>query len=265
MTLALLVTAGLSGCAGLAGRGAAPTAGRAEPPAAPRSEPTRSEPSPTPAATPASPDSSRSTDSPRLAEEIARMTTEFAELQNALARLVEASQRHEDQLRALERRVGEMTVPGAAEAAVPRGFAPSQVSPAPPSLPSPTTEPAQELYDSGISRMRAGELDAALLLFQDLIANHATHPLRESAQLAAGDILYRQNDPQGALAEFETLLAAVPRGRRTAETLLKIGLCYRKLGKEERARRTWERLTREYPSTAQAREARVLLRRARAR
>ena len=258
MALALLVTAGLSGCAGL-------LPGRSEPPAAPRSEPARSEPAPTPAPAPASLGSSRPADSPRLAEEIARMTAEFAELQNALARLVEASQRQEDQLRALERRVGEMTTPAAPEGAVPRGFAPSQVSPTPPSVPSPSSQPAQELYDSGMSRMRAGELDAALILFQDLIANHATHPLRESAQFTAGDILYRQNNPRAALAEFETLLAAVPRGRRTAETLLKIGLCYRKVGNEERARRTWERLTREYPSTAQAREARVLLRGARAR
>lgn len=267
ITLALLAALVLPGCAAiLPGRSDPPPAARPEPAPPARSEDARPDRSPAsgPAA-PVAPAPSRPAEPPRLAEEIARMTAEFAELQNALARLVASSQRQEEQLRSLERRVGELAVPAGPEAAIPRGFAPSQVSPAPPSVPSSSAQSAQDLYDGGMAKMREGQLDAAHIIFQDLIANHPTHPLRESAQLMAGDILYRQDNPRGALVELEGLLEAVPKGRRTPETLLKIGLCYRKIGNEGGARRTWERLTREYPNTAQAREARTLLRRARAR
>jgi len=266
ITLALLAALVLPGCAALLpGRSDPPPAARPEPAPPARSEDARPERSPAPAPAPVAPAPSRPAEPPRLAEEIARMTAEFAELQNALARLVASSQRQEDQLRSLERRVGELAVPAGPEAAIPRGFAPSQVSPAPPSVPSSSAQSAQDLYDGGMAKMREGQLDAAHIIFQDLIANHPTHPLRESAQLMAGDILYRQDNPRGALVELEGLLEAVPKGRRTPETLLKIGLCYRKIGNEAGARRTWERLMREYPNTAQAREAPTLLRRARAR
>jgi TolA-binding protein len=74
------------------------------------------------------------------------------------------------------------------------------------------------------------------------------------------DIFYTQKDYRGALAEFEALLAALPKGAKAPDTLLKIGLCQRALGDGARARRTWERVVREFPSSVAARQARVLLR-----
>ncbi len=74
------------------------------------------------------------------------------------------------------------------------------------------------------------------------------------------DIFYKQKDWRGALAEFEALLAAVPRGEKVPDTLLKIGLCQKDLGDTARAKRTWERVVREHPGSAAARQARVLLR-----
>jgi TolA-binding protein len=84
--------------------------------------------------------------------------------------------------------------------------------------------------------------------------------LRESAQFLVADIYYTQRDWRGALAEFEALVAAVPRGEKVPDALLKIGLCQRDLGDGTRAKRTWERLVRDHPQSAAARQARALLR-----
>lgn len=199
---------------------------------------------------------------PRLAEQLARIAGELGELQNAVAKLMAASRQHEDQLSHLQRRLSELESQTRNRSApVPGGFAPAGPPAAPPvPLGSATTAPAEDLYRAGIERFRAKQWDAAVLIFYDLLVTHPDHALRENAQFLVADIFYTQKDYRGALAEFEALLAALPKGGKAPDTLLKIGLCQRALGDGARARRTWERVVREFPTSVAARQARVLLR-----
>jgi len=199
-------------------------------------------------------------------EQVARIASELAELQNAVAKLIAASRQQEDQLTYLRRRVEELEAPNRGRLpAAPSGFAPSApTAPAPPAAPpllgSATTTPAADLYRQGVDQLRAKADDAAILTFYDLIATYPDSPLRESAQFLVADIYYKQKDWRGALAEFEALVAAVPRGEKAPEALLKIGLCQKDLGDGARAKRSWERVVREHPQSAAARQARALLR-----
>lgn len=198
---------------------------------------------------------------PRTAEQLARIAGELGELENAVAKLMAASRQQEDQLAHLQRRLSELESQTRSRSApVPGGFAPSGAPPPPTPVGSATTAPAEELYQAGIEKFRAKDWDAAVLIFYDLIVTHPDHALRESAQFLVADIFYAQKDYRGALAEFEALLAALPNGGTAPDVLLKIGLCQRALGDGARARRTWERVVREFPGSAAARQARVLLR-----
>lgn len=219
-----------------------------------------------PAARVAEPERTVSVPDPKLVEQVSRIANELSELQNAVARLIAASRDQEGQLQALHRRVSELAAQSRdGVGSIPRGFAPSPRTQPPqpdasaPAGPVPGTT-AEDLYRSGLAKLRAGEPDGAVLILYELVANHPTHPLRESAQFVVADIFYSQRDLRGALAEFEGLLAAVPRGQKTADTLLKIGLCQRGLGDEAGAQSTWGRLVKEHPNTTAARQARVLLR-----
>src|SRR5262249_6901944 len=189
----------------------------------------------------------------------------------------------DDQLNYLRRRVEELESLNRGHLpAAPSGFAPSApavpgppvpplppVTPlplaarpplaAPPPLGSATTTPAHELYRRGVEQLRAKANDAAILTFYDLIATYPESPLRESAQFLVGDIYFQQKDWRGALAEFEALVVAVPRGEKVPDALLKIGLCQKGLGDSARARGTWERVVREHPQSVAARQARALL------
>jgi tol-pal system protein YbgF len=204
------------------------------------------------------------TESPN--EQVARIASELAELQNAVAKLIAASRQQDDQLTYLRRRVEELEAPNRGRLpAAPTGFAPSApTAPAPPAAPplvgSATTTPAADLYRRGVDQLRAKDDDAAILTFYDLIATYPDSPLRESAQFLVADIYYKQKDWRGALAEFEALVAAVPRGEKVPDALLKIGLCQKDLGDGARAKRSWERVVREHPQSAAARQARALLR-----
>jgi len=132
-----------------------------------------------------------------------------------------------------------------------------------PAVPQPrsaTTTPAEDLYRMGVEKLRAKELDAAVLVLYDLIGAYPDHPLRESAQFLVADTLFQLKDYRGALADFEALIGAVPGSAKVPDALLKIGLCQRGLGDAALAKQTWERLVRDYPGSVAARQARVLLR-----
>jgi tol-pal system protein YbgF len=199
---------------------------------------------------------------PRLAEQLTRVAGELSELQNAVAKLIASSRQQEDQVANLQRRLNELEAQnrGRTPPAVPGGFAPGAPPPGAAAVTSATTAIADDLYRAGVEKFRAKDFDAAVLMFYDLIVTYPDHPLRERAQFLVADIFYTQKDYRGGLAEFEALLAAMPRGIQAAEALLKIGLCHRALGDRAQARRTWERLVREFPESVAARQARVLLR-----
>jgi len=232
-------------------------------------QPATPEPSRSTAAPAANPPTAAAGDPKGANDQVARIASELAELQNAVAKLIATSRQQDDQLNYLRRRMDELESPNRGrQPAAPSGFAPSAPptptvpgAPAPPPvLGSATTTPAAELYRTGVEQLRAKSNDAAILTFYDLIATYPESPLRESAQFLVADIYYKQKDWRGAVAEFEALVAAVPRGEKAPDALLKIGLCQRDLGDGARAKRTWERVVREYPQSAAARQARALLR-----
>ena len=281
MLLAFAVTLlafALPGCGGAtkstgtfeAIRASAPAAATDKPATADKPSATADKPSAT-ANKPAAPAS----DQARLADQMTRIAGELNDLQNAVAKLIASSRQQDDQLTFLRRRVDELESQNRGRLpAAPSGFAPA--APMPPSATagasspaasatttptvSATATPAADLYRTGTEKLRAKQLDAAILTFYDLITTYPDHPLRESAQFLVADILYTQKDYRGALGEFEALVSALPRGEKVPDALVKIGLCERDLGDVERAKRTWERVVGDYPSTAAARQARILLR-----
>ena len=214
------------------------------------------------AAAPATTAQPPAADASRLNDQVARIANELTELQNAVAKLIAMSRQQEDQLTYLRRRVEELESARGRSPAAPSGFAPAAPGPPGPQplLGSATTTPAADLYRRGVEQLRANADDAAILTFYDLIATYPESPLRESAQYLVADVYYKQKDWRGALAEFEALVAALPRAEKAPDALLKIGLCQKSLGDSARAKRTWERVVREHPTSAAARQARALLR-----
>ena len=251
---AALVAIVLAGCAGVAERQATVEAPR---PAAPSGQTAADRPSKTAA------------DQARLNEQVSRIAGELSELQNAVAKLIASSRQQEDQLTYLRRRVEELeslnrgrlpAAPSGFAPSAPGGVAPPAPSPGPIPLASATTTTAAELYRAGTENLQTKNFDAAVLSFYDLIVTYPNHPLREGAQFLVADIFYMQKDFRSALAEFEALIAAVPRGERVPDALLKIGQCQKSLGDAARAKRTWERVVKDHPASVAARQARVLLR-----
>ena len=292
-------------------------------------------PEPAVAAAP-SPQAVAQPEPPRQADHLARIASELADLQNAVAKLMVGARQHDDQLLYLQRRLADMESQTRGRSNLPPGFAPSAgvsaplppppMSPAPPppalapptaplppaasmpppastlpppagSIPGPAssrigasssspvsppvvasrppsgaTRPipgasangsADALYQSGLAKYQAGELDAAVVTLYEVVANYPGDPARERAQLLVGEIFLAQKDYRGAVAELDGLITAVPTSSRVPEALLKLGMAHRFLGDEAKARRAWERVVKEFPASGSARQARTLLKGAR--
>jgi TolA-binding protein len=235
-----------------------------EPPADPaRQAPVAARPVPPPERRSESPE--RRSESPepdpervRLQQDLARLTAEIAELQNALARLTAAARLNDDRLDAMERRMRERE---ASSGSTGTSLPPRWQHPGP-SYPasSPSAATAEDLLQAGRAEHETGNRDAALLKLHELIVGFPDHPARERAQLLVADIYYEQRDYRAALAQLDSVMAASPAGPRTAETLLRVGLCRRALGDEAAARQSWERVLKDYPTSDAATRARQLLR-----
>src|SRR5207244_4517247 len=65
---------------------------------------------------------------------------------------------------------------------------------------------------------------------------------------------YRQG-----MTECQKVLDVAPNSPKVPDALLKVGLCYRNLRAESRARQTWDRVAKDYPKSASATKARALL------
>jgi tol-pal system protein YbgF len=119
---------------------------------------------------------------------------------------------------------------------------------------------AEELFARGMDSFKAGELAQAILDFEDFVTRNGSHPLAPTAQFLIGEAYYSARDYQHATVEYRKVVDMAPRGDRVPEALLKLGLSYRALKRNDRAREAWSQLVQDFPQSEPAGKARAALR-----
>jgi tol-pal system protein YbgF len=168
-----------------------------------------------------------------------------------LARIRTALEESNNTIRALRSSVEELSKPAPA-------VAPSTL--AKPAAPSSAPEATPEqVYAAAMASFQAEEHGQAVLGWRELTKRFPEHPLASNAQYWIGEAYYRQKDFSEALLEYRKVIDGYPKSPQLPEALLKIGLCHRAVKNTARAREIWEQLTKEYPGTNAAAQARSLL------
>ena len=126
------------------------------------------------------------------------------------------------------------------------------------SKPAPAAAP-ERIYAAAMASFQAEEHSEAVLEWSELTTRFPAHPLAANAQYWIGEAYYRQKDFRQALLEFRKVIDSYPKSPQIPEALLKIGLCYRAVTDGAHAREVWGQLTKEYPGTNAAAQARLLL------
>lgn len=117
----------------------------------------------------------------------------------------------------------------------------------------------EQIYAAALASLQADEYDRAVPAFAELTRRFPQHALASNAQYWIGEAYYRQRDFARALAELAKVADVYPKSSQVPEALLKVGLCYRELQDQPRARDAWERVIKEFPETNAANQARALV------
>lgn len=118
---------------------------------------------------------------------------------------------------------------------------------------------AKARYSNALALLRGGEHDAAAEAFADFVATFPKSDLADNAMYWRGEAYYDQGHYADALATFTAVIELYAGGNKASDALLKVGLCYGKLGDKDNARDVLNRLIEAYPGASASDVARVKL------
>ena len=107
-------------------------------------------------------------------------------------------------------------------------------------------------YRAALRLLRERHFAEAAQAFGTFIEEQPSHELVASAFYWRGEAHYARRDYVAARAEFEALLARFPRADKASDALLKLALCYRQLGAQDKAKDALRRLRADYPNSQAA-------------
>jgi tol-pal system protein YbgF len=114
-------------------------------------------------------------------------------------------------------------------------------------------------YEAAMALYKAGELAGAERAFELFARAHPKHDYADNALYWMGEAAYDQKEWDGALAAFTEVVERYGGGNKAPDALLKIGLCYGKLGDAANARDVLSELVAAYPDARASDIARVRL------
>lgn len=135
-------------------------------------------------------------------------------------------------------------------------LAPSAVAPAQleAALAAPLNGPTED-YRAALELVHTRRFEQALAALDVFLERNPRDEHAEGARYWRGEVRYAQREYAQALVAFEELLRTAPGGNKTADALVKIGLCHQRMGDLARAHLFFQRVLRQFPDTEAARTA----------
>lgn len=123
------------------------------------------------------------------------------------------------------------------------------------SAPAQTAESPVERYRQALRALTLREFATAISKLTVFVKVYPNHPYADNAVYWRGVARYAQRDYRQALADFEQVLRAYPRGNKKADALLNVAYCHVRMGHIAQAKRYFSAVQREYPSSGAAKVA----------
>jgi tol-pal system protein YbgF len=112
---------------------------------------------------------------------------------------------------------------------------------------SPTSD-----YRAALHLVRERRFEEAALALSKFVSDNPKHALVDRAMYWLAEVRYATRDYREALAGFEKVLERFPNSEKAPDTLYKLGMCWRRLGSEDKARSYFRRLRTEFPNSEAA-------------
>jgi tol-pal system protein YbgF len=112
---------------------------------------------------------------------------------------------------------------------------------------SPTSD-----YRAALHLVRERRFEDAALALSRFVSDNPKHALVDRAIYWLAEVRYATRDYREALAGFEKVLERFPNSEKAPDALYKLGMCWRRLGSEDKARSYFRRLQSEFPNSEAA-------------
>jgi tol-pal system protein YbgF len=109
---------------------------------------------------------------------------------------------------------------------------------------SPTSD-----YRAALHLVRERRFEDAALALSKFVSDNPNHALVDRAMYWLAEVRYATRDYREALAGFEKVLERFPNSEKAPDALYKLGMCWRRLGSEDKARSYFRRLRSEFPNS----------------
>ncbi|MDP6815598.1 MAG: tol-pal system protein YbgF [Alphaproteobacteria bacterium] len=104
-----------------------------------------------------------------------------------------------------------------------------------------------ERYEYSYSLLRRLRLEDAETAFQEFLAVHGEHSLAGTAQYWLGEIYFTRSQLRKAAEIFLEGIRRYPDSRKTPDSMLKLAIVFRKLGRDEEACGMLQQLQSSFP------------------
>jgi tol-pal system protein YbgF len=111
---------------------------------------------------------------------------------------------------------------------------------------------AKDAYKNALRMLREQRYDDALAAFDKFIQAHPGSALVGNALYWRGEAHYAKREYSLAREAFETLIARFAENEKIPDSLLKVGLCLRRMGDEAQAKAYFRRVQEKFPKTQAA-------------
>ncbi len=113
--------------------------------------------------------------------------------------------------------------------------------------PSALDPEAKRTYDAALALVNGKQYDKGLEALAAFLVRYPDHPYAANATYWRGECYFAQGEYVRAAEQFEGILTRYALGNKTPDALLKLGLCYQKLGNPTKAKTYFDKLQAEYP------------------
>jgi tol-pal system protein YbgF len=112
-----------------------------------------------------------------------------------------------------------------------------------------------DVYDAAMQDLSLGNYDLAEVGFVQFLQEYPSSSLADDARYGLAETYYARSRYQDAADEYTRVIDHNDKGKRAPAALLKLGLCYRALGRRQDARLTWKQLLDDFPDSEEAKVA----------
>lgn len=114
---------------------------------------------------------------------------------------------------------------------------------------------ASDHYNKAYAYLTATDYKNAQVWFEEFLKRHAKDPLADNAYYWLGEVYLVQNNPKAAAGKFIDGIKAFPKGNKVTANLFKLGVALEQMKEYPRAKLTWEKLLKDYPTAPEASRA----------